>query len=213
MWMGATKMARGRRADTTREQLTELALKEGATLMAEVGYRDFSARELARRIGYSVTAVLSAMGGSDGLVVAINTRTFVRWADRLDLVLAKDPQDRIAALVGAYFAFARSNPKSWSAIYDHKLPFGETIPEEQAESRGRLTGIVAREISSALPGVERDDVASLTRSLVATVHGHCALELSGSYDLMGGASAEADALARVREALSSKTADADGEIR
>lgn len=194
-------MARGRRADTTREQLIELAITEGARLMAEVGYRDFSARELARRIGYSVTAVLTAMGGSDGLLLAVNTRTFVRWAEALERVLAAAPPDRIAALVSAYFAFARSNPKAWSAIYDHKLPFGEIIPEDQAEARGQLTRIVAAEIASALSTDDHVLVASLTRSLVATVHGHCALELGGSYELMGGGSAEADALSRVRETL------------
>jgi len=40
-----------------------------------------------------------------------------------------------------------------------------------------------------------------SRSLIATVHGHCAFAIGGAWALMGEEAPESAALARVREAL------------
>lgn len=168
--------------------------------MAEVGYAAFSAREVARRIGYSVSTVLNVTGGNDNLVMQVNTRTFSKWADALERALEMDPKDRIRSLVNAYFDFAEGNRRLWMAIYDHK-PEGMSIPDEQAETRGRLTGIVAREVGQSLPDMPDDQIGALSRSLIACVHGHCALHLSGSLALMGEADPRGQALARVRDSL------------
>jgi AcrR family transcriptional regulator len=193
-------MARGRRSDHTREELLEIILAEGSILMGEQGYARFSARELAKRIGYSVAMVLKVTGSSDDLVTAINTRTFSRWADALEAALERDPNDRIAALVGAYFDFAEDNRNLWSAIYDHR-PQGMQIPADQAEARARLTSIVVDEVSAALPPAVRGDGARLARSLIATVHGHCTYALSGSFALMGENDPRGLALSRVRDSI------------
>ena len=193
-------MARGRRTDHTREELTELIIAEGSRIVAESGIEKLTAREISRRIGYSATTVLSVMGGPDAIITAVNTRTFGLWAHELDKALARHPEDRIGALVNAYFDFATRNPRLWIAIYEHKLPVGHDVPVAQAEARGRLTGIVLQEIMSLLPdGVQH--VEELTASLIYTVHGHCHMWITGSSDLMGVRDVRACALARVREAL------------
>jgi len=88
------------------------------------------------------------------------------------------------------------------AIYDHRLPTGMTMPDMDAATRGELTGIVFAEIAAVL-GREADEPATaLARSLIATVHGHCALTLTGSFALMGENHPREAALARVRDALS-----------
>lgn len=170
--------------------------------MDEVGFARFSAREVAKRIGYSVGTIYNVYGSLDHLFVAINTRTFDLWADSVEKALARSPQDVVATLVGAYFDFAHQNRNLWNAIYDHHLPSGMDLEETDQIARARLTGSVAAVVSSALPEERRSQAVSLTRSLVATVHGHCALELSGSYALMGSDDARGDALSRVRETLS-----------
>ena len=55
----------GRRSDHSREELRELILKAGETLMAEVGFADFSAREVAKRIGYSIGTIHNVFGSVD----------------------------------------------------------------------------------------------------------------------------------------------------
>lgn len=193
----------GRRSDHSRPQLETLIVETGGALMAELGFARFSAREVAKRIGYSVGTIYNVFGSADALVLAINTRTFGLWAEHLRDALARAGEDRIRALVEGYFAFAGANTNLWMAIYDHRLPPGMTMPEEDAAARGVLTGIVADEIATYLGDATDPRAAALARSLVATVHGHCAFALTGSFALMGEDRPVDAALARVRESLAS----------
>lgn len=195
----------GRRSDHSRGELETLILEAGAALMAEAGLARFSAREVAKRIGYSIGTIHNVVGGYDGLVMAINTRTFGLWADHLRAALAVADDDRIAALVYGYFGFARANTNLWNAVYDHRLPGDAALPDADQAARGVLTEIVVAEVARAL-GRSPDAVAALSRSLIATVHGHCSFAISGAWALMGEAAPEVAALARVREALAAQRA-------
>jgi len=193
-------MARGRRSDHTPEQMLGLIVERGSEIVAESGISAVTAREVARGIGYSATTVLNIMGSADAIVTAVNTRTFGLWARRLEKALADKPDDRIAALVDAYFDFAQDNPRLWISIYEHK-PTDHEVPEEQMQERSQLTAIVAREIAAVLPdGVT--DVEELTASLVHTVHGHCHLWITGTSEIMGLEDVRSSALQRVRDTLS-----------
>ncbi|HEY0026725.1 MAG TPA: TetR/AcrR family transcriptional regulator [Allosphingosinicella sp.] len=192
----------GRRSDHSRAELAEMILAEGHRQMAEVGFARFSAREVAKRIGYSIGTLYNVFGTLDRLILAINSRTFALWSEALRARLAAaEGVDRIRALVEGYFAFARENSNLWMAIYDHRLPAGMEMPEEEDRLRGGLTEIVAAEVAAALPEHRREAAPRLARSLVATVHGHCAFALNGSFALMGEGEPVELALARVREAL------------
>ena len=61
----------GRRSDHGREELEALILDAGRQVLAEGGYARFSAREVAKRIGYSVGTIMHVFGNVDGLMVAI----------------------------------------------------------------------------------------------------------------------------------------------
>ncbi|MFT3966255.1 MAG: TetR-like C-terminal domain-containing protein [Sphingobium sp.] len=203
----------GRRSDHSRNELEAMILREGGQLMAESGFSHFSAREVAKRIGYSVGTVVTLFSGVDGLVVAINAETFRLWAGHLERRLedAAGPE-RIARLVEAYFDFASANPNRWAAIYEHRLPPGAAMPDALACARAALTDIVTREVAAILPpdrrdggdsdgDKARDGAARLSRSLIATVHGHCVFALNGSFALLGEDDPLALASARVTESL------------
>src|SRR3954452_10588233 len=119
----------GRRSDHSRAELRELIIAEGHRQMAEHGFAHFSARQVAREIGYSVGTIYNLFPSLDHLLLAINTRTFIMWTDHLLANLERAPSDRIRALVEAYFSFARANPNLWMAIYDHRRPPGMAMPE------------------------------------------------------------------------------------
>lgn len=195
----------GRRSDHSREELRDLILQAGEDLIAERGLSGFSAREVAKRVGYTIGTIHNVFGNVDGLITAINTRTFELWAETLEARLAQADADRIAALVSAYFAFAQANPLRWPAIYEHR-PAPETISFEQAEVRQRLMRIVVREVATALGRAPDEAIGTLARSLVATVHGHCTFDVSGSWTAMGERDVEAAALARVRESIAAARA-------
>lgn len=191
----------GRRSDHSRAELEELIVGEGHRLMAEVGFAGFSAREVAKRIGYSVGTIYNVFGSYDRLILAINSRTFRMWTEHLREQLSRRADDRIAILVESYFRFARNNRNLWMAIYDHRLPPGMAVPEEDAAIRGELTEIVIEEVRERLPESARAGAPRLARSLIATVHGHCTFALNGTFELMGEADPLQMALDRVRESL------------
>ena len=191
----------GRRSDHSRGELEELIVVEGHRLMAETGFAGFSAREVARRIGYSIGTIYNVFESLDHLLIAINGRTFELWTAYLDRKIAEGGDDRIRSLVEAYFGFARRHPNLWMAIYDHRLPSGISMPDRDMEKRRALTQIVFNEIARQLPGCSVGQVEHLARSLIATVHGHCTYELNGSFALMGEKQPVAMALGRVREAI------------
>lgn len=178
-----------------------MIIAEGHQLMADNGFAGFSAREVARRIGYSVGTLYNMFDSLDHLLISINSRTFELWTGHLRERVEASRGDRIAALVEAYFDFAREHPRLWMAIYDHRLPDGMAMPPPDMEKRRALTQIVFDEVARQLPERSVEDVEHLTRSLIATVHGHCTYELNGSFALMGEKDPVALALARVREAI------------
>jgi AcrR family transcriptional regulator len=191
----------GRRSDHTRSELKQLFVEEGRRHLGEAGLGGFSARDVAKRVGYSIGTVYNVFGSYDGLILAINARTLELWTASVRARLAEAGEDRIACLVRAYFAFAAANPKTWIAIYEHHMADGGRAPEWYQQVVGELMGVVWAEIAAVLPNVDPARTMALARSLVATVHGHCAFALYNTFRMLGETQPEEAALARVREAL------------
>jgi AcrR family transcriptional regulator len=191
----------GRRSDHSREELEKLILTAGHRHMAEAGFARFSAREVAKRIGYSIGTIYNVFGTYDRLILAINTETFRLWSAHLQARLSSAGEDRIRALVEGYFTFASQNQNLWTAIYDHRLPAGMPIPDDFLPDRAALTEIVIRAVAAVPPDDRLEQAPSLARSLIATVHGHCTFALDGTFALMGVAEPVELAVARVKESL------------
>lgn len=194
-----------RRSDHSPAELRTLLIEAGHGLIEERGFARFSAREAARRAGYTVGTIYHVFGSLDAYFMAINTLTNVRWTAALNAALAEQAPDadRIAVLVGAYFAFAEANTHAWQALYDYRQPADLALPEADVAERVKLTAIVDREVAREL-GREIDaDTKRLARSLIATVHGHCAFHVSGNFALMLETDPLGQAIARVRESLAS----------
>ncbi len=190
-----------RRSDHSRAQLEALIISAGYAQMAEKGFVRFSAREVAKAIGYTIGTIYNVMDSHDHLILAINGHTFTLWADFMRARLAAAGEDRIAALVEGYFDFASSHKNVWMAIYDHRMPAGEPMPEWYTRQRISLTSLIEAEVLRGLPASAHPHVPALTRSLVATVHGHAFFALNGTFEILGETAPRAAALARVRETL------------
>lgn len=196
----------GRRSDHSRAELRDLMLAAAHDHLAETGFARFSAREVAKRVGYTIGSVYNVFGSLDALMIAVNTCTFGQWVTHLEAALAASGEDRIKALVEGYFSFAEAHPPLWMAIYDHRLPPGMAMPEADARERARLTGLVEEEVARFLARPRDAETERLTRSLIAIVHGHCSFALTGTFALLGERDAAGLALARVREVLAAARA-------
>ena len=79
-------------------------------------------------------------------------------------------------------------------------------PEWYQTIAGRLIGLIAQEIALVLPKASSEAVLTLARSLIATVHGHCAFTLYNTFDMLGEQDPAGLDLSRVREALAAAAA-------
>ncbi len=172
--------------------------------MAEVGYAHFSAREVAKRIGYSIGTIYNVFGTHDALILAINGQTLDLWRDHLLAKLAGARADRLRVAVEAYFEFAILHRNAWTAIYDFRLPSNIETPQDYAEKVMAITNIVVDEVAAALPPMKASLASSLTRSLLACVHGHCFFTLNGTFKILGETDPLGAALQRVYDAILTK---------
>ncbi|MFA5963496.1 MAG: TetR/AcrR family transcriptional regulator [Sphingomonas sp.] len=197
-----------RRSDHTREELRAMIVSEGHRQMSEVGFARFSAREVAKRIGYSIGTLYNVFGSHDQLVLAINEQTLTLWQAHLAHRLAGAEGDRLRVLIEAYFEFAIIHRHAWTALYDHRMPADVGVPDYYRDRIRALTGIVRDEIAAVLPEESDADTDALTRSLLATVHGHCFFTLNGTFGLLGETAPLETVHARVRETIDAARARA-----
>ena len=193
----------GRRSDHSRAELEELILSTGEAHLAEVGFAAFSAREVAKRVGYSIGTIYNLFGSYDRLVIAINARTLRAWTAFLEARLQAEQDDRIATLIHGYFDFAVENRNRWMALYDHRMADKITLPEAFTSAFAALIALLQRQVAAERSGRSDTETLALTGSLVALAHGHCMFELNGTYEMFGEWAPREAALARVREALRS----------
>jgi len=191
----------GRRSDHSRDELRAMIIEEGHRHISEAGFARFSAREVAKRVGYSIGTLYNVFGSYDQLVLAINGRTLELWHADLEAWLDGRVEARLPAAIDAYFDFAMRHRNAWTALYDFRLPASEVMPEDYQRKVAAITEVVVREIAAALPPAHAGEAPALARSLLATVHGHCYFELNGTFALLGEEHPLAAALARVDDAL------------
>jgi AcrR family transcriptional regulator len=191
----------GRRSDHSRPELREMIVAEGHRQISELGFARFSAREVAKKIGYSIGTIYNVFGSYDQLILAINGRTLDMWLADLEAHLEGRTKDRLRAAIDAYFDFALRHRHAWAALYDFRLPDSEVMPDDYQRKVAAITEVVVREIAAALPGEHAGKAAALARSLLATVHGHCYFTLNGTFRLLGETDPLAAALERVDDAL------------
>ncbi|MCT2399826.1 TetR/AcrR family transcriptional regulator [Novosphingobium mangrovi (ex Huang et al. 2023)] len=191
----------GRRSDHSREELRELILQEGHRQLAQVGFARFSAREVAKRIGYSIGTIYNVFGSYDALLLALNGRTLDIWLAFLEERLAGREERRLDAAIEAYFDFALGERHAWTALYDFRLPEGVLPSDSYREKVAAITEVIVREIAAVLPPDVREEAPALARSLLASVHGHCFFALNGTFAMLGEDDPVGAAKARVADAL------------
>jgi AcrR family transcriptional regulator len=191
----------GRRSDHSRAELRAMIISEGQKQLSEVGYARFSAREVAKRVGYSIGTIYNVFGTHDALMLAINGQTLEHWRAHLEAKLAHAKEDRLRVAVEAYFEFAILYRNAWAAIYDFRLPENVDAPADYAGKVADITQLIVKEIATTLPQGRRDEAEALARSLLASVHGHCVFTLNGTFKILGETNPLAAALSRVSEAI------------
>src|SRR5262244_428074 len=148
------------------------------------GLRGLRARSLAKEVGCAVGAIYNAVEDLDELVLLVNARTL--RALEAELAAADrgaehaGPDAAIARLVRmalAYLDFAAAHTPRWRALFEHRMPPGQSVPAWYRDQQQRLFGYVEELLAELQAHESRVRRTLLARSLFSAVHGVVVLGL------------------------------------
>ena len=103
--------------------LGEACVREALAILGQDGLEALSLREVARRLGVSHQAPYKHFPSRDHLVAELVRRAFADFAHHLDTnPPAGDPDRDLAAMGGAYLAYARAHPLHYRLMFGTPLP-------------------------------------------------------------------------------------------
>ena len=175
------------RPKTYDDDLRQRLLKRAAEAIAQHGPGGLALRPVAAAENTSTTAVYSIFGGRAGLIAAVGqtaSEGFV--AAQRAVPTTDDPYEDLFNLGRAYRAWAIENPALYQVLMsprDPTLSGDGSMPQSAAAAP--LFEVVLRLIAAGtFPDVFPPRIAG---TIWASVHGFVMLELSGIFDIAGGA--------------------------
>lgn len=178
-----------RRSDHTREELMDLAIREGLDILDKDGLSGFSARRVAKAMGYTVGTLYHVFGDLDHYMLHVNARILDGWHEDLSRRLKRSKKDPLIFLAQAYIDFARRHYNRWTTLFEFRMAGKAPLPGWYTEKLGRLFELVEAAI---LPhsGGDTQKARRDAKVLWAGIHGICVLSLSGKLDIVGAEKTE-----------------------
>ncbi|MBN9033652.1 TetR/AcrR family transcriptional regulator [Rhizobium sp. YJ-22] len=158
-----------------KEELTQRILEVTERQIAENGLAAVSTRSIAREAGCSGGSIYTRFSDFDDLVLAVNSRALARFGAVLDRLAAEagnlSIEDRLIAMAFAYLDFALSERNSWSALFEHRLADGDTLPDWHRRDHLRLFAYIEAPLLEFDPELTEEQAGQLARTLYSAVHG------------------------------------------
>ena len=180
----------GRRSSHTPQQLRELILEAAQEIIVADGLIGLSAREIARKIGYSPGTIYNIFENLDDVVLHLEARLLDALDARLSAILQEGrPPDAVQHFAQAYLAFTHERPKLWNLLFEHRLPVGMELPAWYQE---KLEGLLARVETVLAPSFAPGQEAARQRAarvLWAGVHGITSLSTTDKLSIVTAESA------------------------
>ena len=107
------------RRSQEREMLRDKILDAARELFVEEGVEAASMRKIAKKIGYSATALYDYFADKESLLRELCDADFIRFNQSIAKTAGAiaDPVERLRALGRAYFAFARQYPNHYRLMF------------------------------------------------------------------------------------------------
>jgi len=161
----------GRRSAHTADELRRLVLDAAEQIIENGGLGELSARQVARRIGYSPGTLYNLFQNLDDVILHVEARMLTALDQRLAAVLdGSSGEAAVRQFARAYHAFSRERPGLWNLLLEHHLPRSHVLPQwyqERLEAPiGRLEAVLAQ-----IVGAEGGRAKRSARALWAGLHG------------------------------------------
>jgi len=163
------------KADLRRDDLRARLIDIAEARIRADGLGAVKARELAREADCAVGAIYNVFSDLNGLVMAVNGRTFqALGAEVARSVLAApkdEPQAELITMSHVYLRFAAQNTNLWRALFDLEMSTEMDVPQWYLAELGKLFALIAAPLRRVFPDYTRDQVELMTRALFSSVHG------------------------------------------
>ncbi|MBI1386397.1 MAG: TetR family transcriptional regulator [Rhizobiales bacterium] len=168
-----------RRTEHVTVDLAERIRRSAREIASESGIVGLSAREIARRVGYSAGTLYNVFRNIDEIILHVEADMLAELLQELDIERdSRSGSLDVRGFVGVYSSYVRRNELAWSLFVDHAVPAGEPLPEWYKavlqDVLEHLTQALAREIDveqksvrnsalllwTALQGINSSNVAA-----------------------------------------------------
>ncbi len=181
----------GRRSEHTPDVLRALVVEEARKIVAVDGLSGLSAREIARRIGYSPGTLYNIFANLDDLILHIEAGVLDQLDQRLaNLPATRSPTANLLHLAQEYLAFTSECPRLWNLLFEHHLPAHTPVPEWYQVKLDALLQRVERALQPLMPFATPELTQRSARVLWAGVHGITSLATAEKLSSVTSASAK-----------------------
>jgi AcrR family transcriptional regulator len=164
-----------KKADLRREELRARLIDIAEARIRREGLGAVKARELAREADCAVGAIYNVFTDLNGLIMAVNGRTFQTLgrvvAASVAAAPANAPQAELITMSHAYLRFAAENTNLWRALFDLEMSTEMDVPQWYLAELGKLFALIAAPLAKLFPNYTRHDLELMTRALFSSVHG------------------------------------------
>lgn len=163
--------------DALADRLRSLA----ADRIAQAGMDGLALRPLAAAAGTSTSAVYAMFTDKSGLVEAVLSDAFARFAtDQAQIAVTDNPLEDMRLLGLHYRTWALANPALYDVMFSRGLTLTNPSIGDRAASGKTLEPLVLGIRRLMKAGIARSaDAEQIARSVWASVHGFISLELAG----------------------------------
>lgn len=177
------------KTEAERQQLRTLILDAARELFAIRGLDAVTMREIAKKIGYSSTAIYLHFKDKDSLIRELCDTDFLALASNLNRILEiKHPVERMMALGQGYAQFALTHPNHYRIMFMSQRP--NCNPDESAIPRGNAEHDAYAQLKLVVQDVYDQgmfidgltDTNLIAQTIWAGIHGVCSLQISLASD-------------------------------
>lgn len=163
-----------RKTEERRSDLRKRLIDLAEEVITADGVDAVKARDLARRADCSVGAIYNVFDDLNGLIMAVNGRTFRRLGAHVSAALSEvdaTPRDQLVIMSHAYLDFAASNTPAWRALFDLQMSTDMAVPDWYLKELGDVFALIAAPLRVIFPDWSADKIDLMTRALFSSVHG------------------------------------------
>lgn len=172
-----------RRSDHSKEEIKALAIKNAFELVAENGEKGFKARDIAKRMGYTVGTIYYVFDNMENL-------RFHVYAAILDLFHKdivkglRNKKNKLNYHIKKYIQFSQDYQNLWLFLYSLDNMTENEVPEWYSEKIQRFFGLMVEALTPHIK--HKRNVTKAAQTILTSVHGMCVLSIRGNRIKGGG---------------------------